>query len=557
MQLGVLLVTLAHTALGACKGGDSVCRARVGKDSWCKPESGTCQGGPSILCECDDAILREVAADVRRIAVGVKIPGARKMDSICTALDPGSWCREDFMCAKMNQVYCGVVSEEARPPRQLIARAIVRVPRRVAAVVPASSNVGKLIGEKGGEKVDSICTALDPASWCRDDLRCSKGHGSVYCGSGRLPDVAAKKTHKEAEPAPKKTHKEALKKHEEAPKTHKETETTLKKSHTSKTARRSHHTQSMALWTEWPTLEEGQWPEYFDTLLSFISENCGGLGFHKLIMRVLDPSFQASRGQLWQVSKNSAFYKNFLVKLPSNIEVHIYPYLLDRHSANNWSRIMETESALEAAFKYVHTWNRLLDTTSVKVRLGGVVTDKEEGRHFLSDAHKVGKFKQKYSGSAKKRLTFGMAIGYDQAGSIPALNADGELDDVYLEMYDFYVEGVVPAKTVHAHKGGALNNPERFLQILDEEVWYRHVDKYHHHSNIIFMWSVQNDASTHCVFPSNEITCGTKGDFGSWKMPAFTRFLETIAKRHKVFANRQHGLFQFSFVPKNWMSGTC
>ena len=147
------------------------------------------------------------------------------------------------------------------------------------------------------------------------------------------------------------------------------------------------------LWAEWPTLEVSQWPEYFGKLLEFIESNCGNFQVTEIVMRILDPEFQSERGQLWQVSTSSSFYSHFMRHLPSNIVVHFYPYLLERSSATRWSRFMRVRVPLEATFKFVRDWNDLLSANGARARVAGVVTDKEEGRHFLSDMTHLAAYK--------------------------------------------------------------------------------------------------------------------------------------------------------------------
>ena len=307
------------------------------------------------------------------------------------------------------------------------------------------------------------------------------------------------------------------------------------------------------LWAEWPTLDVSQWPEYFGKLLEFIESNCGNFQVTEIVMRILDPEFQSERGQLWQVSTSSSFYSHFMRHLPSNIVVHFYPYLLERSSATRWSRFMRVRVPLEATFKFVRDWNDLLSANGARARVAGVVTDKEEGRHFLSDMTHLAAYKERYSTAGQPKLRFGLTLGFDSVGSISGLPS--EVDDFYIEMYDFYVHGIAPAIPVEAHNNGALNNPERFLNILDERVWGPFLRRYNEHSNIIFMWSLQHKESNKCIYPLPDSTCGERVDMGSWRADAFNNFLDKVAQRHPVFGQRRHGLFQFSYVPHAWQ--TC
>jgi len=299
----------------------------------------------------------------------------------------------------------------------------------------------------------------------------------------------------------------------------------------------------MILWVEWPTLETGTWPEYFSNLLAFIRNACGGIRFHRLVMRVLHPQFQRERGELWQISESAAFYTEFLTKLPRGVEVYIYPYLLGGDDAASWSDTMGVRMPIEGVFKYAHEYNKLLARNGVAARISGIVTDKEEGRHFEGDLVHLRSLKERYGGR------FGMTLGFDCAGSIPALNRD--IDDIYLEMYDFYQYGsraVVPVEP-----GSFKNDPEGFANELDRrQRWEMFFSHYRSHAKVIFMWSLQTRTSNKCMHPMNDDTCGERDDFGTWSPHSFRDFLATISSREHVFNQRQHALFQYSVVPHSW-----
>jgi hypothetical protein len=304
------------------------------------------------------------------------------------------------------------------------------------------------------------------------------------------------------------------------------------------------------LWAEWPSLEEGAWPEYFAKLLSFIDSNCGDLRVVSVVMRILDPEFQRERGQLWQVSSSSSFYTDFFRHLPQNVEVHVYPYLMERASAQRWAETMQVSLPLEATFKFAREWNALLQATGVPARIAGIVTDKEERKFFNSEINNLATYKAKYSSPGSPQLRFGWAIGFDSVGSIDGTSP--HVDDFYVEMYDFYVNGIAPAVPVEAHTNGALNNPDTFLKILEEKVWAPHIPKYNRYPNIVFMWSLQHRQSSACNFPLSDGTCGERVDMGSWSVSAFNKFLDKLDEKHPVFRQRLHGLFQFNFVPLSW-----
>ena len=321
---------------------------------------------------------------------------------------------------------------------------------------------------------------------------------------------------------------------------------------------RSHRDHSpshpFTLWTEWPTLSSvADWKGYFDNLLQFIRSNCARVQVTRLVMRVLQPEFQHKRGRLWQASPESYFFKHFMQHLPHDIEVYMYPYLYGKTAPVRWTVQTGVNVPLEGAFKFVKSWNDFLSTSHVPHRIRGVVTDYEDSANFLHDLHHLGNYKEKYATHGHGTLRFGMAIGYAMVGKISRLTS--EIDDYYLEMYSFYVDGTSPAVKVHAHEHGAHNKSERFLDILDEKGWAPYVRKYSRYPNIIFMWSIQHKESDQCLYPLNDGTCGERVDFGSWNPMEFHNFIQAASRRHSVFGERQHALFQFSFLPLSWM--TC
>ena len=491
----VLFASLVASVVStACAAGDAVCHDIVGPSSWCK-EDGTCQGRPEVECTCSRSTDADIVRPMTPAPVERKPVKKCELNHELCIREVGahSWCRENETCKDGAHIACGCDT----------------LPDEISAAdVPPPDEI-----TDGTCDADAVCTAMDAGSWCREDKTC-QGHPSVSCAcSSLLPPASV--------------------------------------SHGSSLA--SPRDRSFVLWAEWPTLEMGEWPAYFGKLLSFIESNCGNLRVHRVVMRILDPEFQSERGELWQVSTSSSFYTDFMRHLPSNVEVHIYPYLLEKASASRWSQAMMVHVPLEATFKFVSHWNALLEDAGAEARIAGVVTDKEEGRNFLSDMEHLGDFKDRYSTPGAARLRFGLTLGFDSVGSIHGTSP--EVDDFYIEMYDFYIEGISPAVVVEAHDNGALNNPDRFLAILDEKVWPRHLHRYNTHENIVFMWSLQDRQSTDCNYPLPDETCGERVDMGSWRVEAFNEFLDILSAKHPVFTKRDHGLFQFNYVPTSWQ--TC
>ena len=321
------------------------------------------------------------------------------------------------------------------------------------------------------------------------------------------------------------------------------------------------------LWLDWPTMYRSEeWETYFKTVIKYMQSNCGGIRINRVIMRVNHPDFQEGRGLLWQVSERSVFYTHFLSKLPSSIEVHILPYF-DEDSIEYWEHMYRLGSPLENAFKYASQWNELLTKTGTGVRIAGIVVDKEEGGRgkgdFDRDMPKLADIKRKYSARGGAPLRFGMAIAFSSAGSMDGISP--YVDDYYLEMYDFYIEGSYPVSRIRADSSTNLNDPGEFLRVLDATVWSSHLERYND-PRVNFMWSVQNAKSRDCLYPLVEGRCGPIGydrhtemefktvDFGSWEVDKFVQFLSLIKATHpRAFANKNHGLYQFSFMPHSWM----
>ena len=515
----VLFASLVAAVRSDCKHGDAHCHRAVGPASWCRREDFSCQGKPEVKCSCDPP--REEPH---------KHKGKPNHQICITRVGPASWCREDLTCQGRPDIKCGGDAAVAAPtPKSTTTTAAPVVARHRSvdashAVVPVAS----------GTLNHAICTAIDPASWCKENGYCHK-HDSVACRGGVAAPTSAP----------------VLRRRSDEPTVAPVATRVAHRGHSV-----SHHhglTNNMILWTEWPTMDIGAWPRYFTQLREFLSDNCGGFRFSRVIMRVLDPEFQEERGELWQISRSSSFYVDFLRHLSSDIEVHIYPYLLETQSALKWTsgRNSEAESALEGAFKYVRDWNRVLIADGLPVRLGGVVCDKEEGRNFIHDLEHLARHKRTYTIPGAPRLKFGLGIGFDTTGSIPSFS--DEIDNFYVEMYDWYVPGHRPVRHITAERHNAVNNPARFVEILETlQDLGSHYHRYRSHDRIVFMWSLQNSDHRHCLYPLNDGTCGERQDFGSWTHGNFREFLSILASREPVFARRQHALFQFSYVPHSW-----
>jgi hypothetical protein len=302
---------------------------------------------------------------------------------------------------------------------------------------------------------------------------------------------------------------------------------------------------SLFLWTEWPSMSgESAWIQFYTRLREYIAKS--PIPITQVFLRILDPRFQSV--SLWSVSIDSVLYRHFLSQLPASItSILIYPYLLDVSSQNQWKRTMGTTTALEGVFKYTSSWNKLLDATASftsSVRFGGIVVDGEESAGYKVDMPSIPAFKAKHNVG-----TFGYCTGYPQVG-VMSTYAD-YVDEFYFQMYDFYVDGVSPAKLV---QNTDVTSSSQFLALLNEKVWSRYLKAYSN-PKTRFMWSNQHRTSTACMYPDSPTSCGVKEDFGTQSYQYFLDFLRELNEMYPAtFGNKPHGLFQFSFTPKSWFA---
>ncbi len=278
------------------------------------------------------------------------------------------------------------------------------------------------------------------------------------------------------------------------------------------------------------------WSAYYGKVIGFIAKNCGNFQVTRLIMRVMEPFTQG----LWEISDASSFYVDFLSKLPSNVELRIYPYLLDAKAQGFWSTYSGKATPLEGVFKYARDWNSWLAAKGAGIRIGGIVVDGEERKGFDRELSSLGTYKSTYGVAI-----FGVAIGFDTVGSVAQYMAT---DEFYLEMYDFYV---VSAPKLTLVQTSPSDSPNGFLANLDKQTLAGFASKYSD-PRFQFMWSVQAKSSSNCIYPLGS-GCGTSDDFGHFSAQDFGTFLDLAQARYPLMAGRSHGIFQFSFVPPSWL----
>lgn len=308
------------------------------------------------------------------------------------------------------------------------------------------------------------------------------------------------------------------------------------------------------MWLEWPTLDSAsEWREFYTNVRRSLSERCSSFPVSRLIVRVNDPLFQAERGNLWQVSTESALFTHLLADLSLDTEIYIFPYLRTTNETNTprWRSYTGASTLLEGVYKYVHRWNELLRSARPGLRIAGIVTDFEEHEGFLADLPSIPCYRSLYSTAGQPALRFGTAMGFDQP--LRAQSVSEHIDDIYLEMYDMYVHGVKPAVHVDGGDSGFINNPDSFLNALDRHVWGPFL-RHYGDEKLHFMWSLQSGRSRSCLYPLGT-GCGGKEDFGRWSSGKVAEFFAKLEERHPVFAGKPRGFFQFSFMPNSWL--TC
>ena len=312
-------------------------------------------------------------------------------------------------------------------------------------------------------------------------------------------------------------------------------------------ARASEHVhqsaEGMFLFLEWPSLQGRRaWIRFYHQVLQFIHNNAGGFRFSRIIARVNHPDFDRARGHLWQVGTDSVFFLHFLSRIPPGIEIHVYPYM-HHGSSEPWALDTGASMPLEGVFKYVSEWNQLLALEGLPVRISGIVVDIEDELGFKPELPSIPAYRDAYSVPVR----FGLTVAFDLPHSC---NHYPNVDDLYLEMYDFYDKDTESP----IFPGRHLDDPGRVVAELEAHVLGNWLLKSYRHQHLHFMWSLQSVSSDRCLYPlKKKNTCGDNDDFGLWTAPAVAAFIAAAKARFPHMRNKPHGLFQFSFVPNDWM----
>ena len=304
------------------------------------------------------------------------------------------------------------------------------------------------------------------------------------------------------------------------------------------------------VWVEWPwILDVAPAEDFYNQLLAFTQKNCIGASVTRLILRVLHPNYPSAASSLWWPPASSPMYTNLIAKLPSNVELVLYPYIKDSDSGANWMSFGNASNPIEGAWAFMSQWNKFLEISSTK--FVGTVIDLEEVSGMQSyanvavDASLATALKAKFG-----QHEFGVAAGFDGVGKIQS-----GFDKVYVELYDFYKPKAYAAQD-------AVTSP--FLEnrgnvsamvdyILNVALTPYQLENYFSHSNIVMaMWSDQN-LNGSCLFPDDlKNICGINYEFGTWSAQGFHEFLAAVKLASPAMAAVSHGIFQFSYIPTSW-----
>jgi hypothetical protein len=301
---------------------------------------------------------------------------------------------------------------------------------------------------------------------------------------------------------------------------------------------RSPH-RPLFVWAEWPEIEAPEeWALYFQTLLGFVSGNCGNFLIPKIVMRVTHPTWDG----LFTVSTASAFYTEFLTKLPAHVQLRLYPYMHTEKAAKRWADYRPHGRPLQSVFEYTNEWNTLLAQEGSPVRITGIVVDGEERHNFEAEQPRVTAYKRTYG-----IPRFAVAIGFDAHSHRSFYPL---ADEFYMEMYDFYDVRYdeKPPRLVELHH---RDRPHTAMDKLHTKSLFPFIESYRD-PRMHFMWSVQAKSKLDCIFPL-EGTCGSKDDFGWFTATDFNSFLGLVQEQYPELRGRSHGIFQFNFVPPSWL----
>lgn len=312
----------------------------------------------------------------------------------------------------------------------------------------------------------------------------------------------------------------------------------------------------LTLWAEWPTLDSDEaWKQLFKDILSYMTRNCANIRTTKLIMRVLNPSFVLSGSNTaLHPSETSPLYTGLISKLPKNVQLHFYPYMMDARAQTAWETFggaTGQQNLMANVYKFTNEWNNFLSTVGAPL-VKGIIIDNEEIRHLPN----FGEILDLQSITALKGdLEFGITIGFDELTRLS--NWAPNVDRFYLQVYDLYTPVADVAKTANSPFLKMENDAASMAKFIVEEVLTPKIWQVYNKfaKQITLMWSLQSQGKN-CFYPLNDNNCGGNNEFGSWSPKAFNEFIHEFKAAANSNNSLEHAIFQFSFVPKDWVAGS-
>ena len=310
-------------------------------------------------------------------------------------------------------------------------------------------------------------------------------------------------------------------------------------------------THDFFIWVEWPWIVDvAPAQAFYDQLLSFTKSNCIGASVTRLILRVLHPNYPSAGSSLWWPPAASPLYTNLISKLPSNVELILYPHIKDIDSGSAWMTFGNASNPIEGAWSFMTRWNEFLSNSGSPKFVGSVI-DLEEVSGMQSYANVI--VDASFASSLKSKFgnfEFGIAAGFDGVGKIQQ-----GFDKVYVELYDFYTPTAYAAQnsvtSPFIQHRGDINGMVDF--ILNKALTPYQLENYAKYSSVVMaMWSNQNINGL-CIHPDDtKHICGINYEFGSWSAEGFNSFLTAIKAASPAMAAIKHGMFQFSYTPTSW-----
>lgn len=318
----------------------------------------------------------------------------------------------------------------------------------------------------------------------------------------------------------------------------------------------------LTMWAEWPTLQsDNEWPGFFNNVLNYVNNNCGNLRTTNLVMRIMNPyfSFDGSSTAMFPTA-TSPLYTGLISKLPSTVQLHFYPYVMDAAAQAAWQQYggaTGQSNLVPSIYKFANDWNTFLSSVGAPL-VKGIVIDNEEIRTLPNYAQILDPSTIQ---AVKGSLEFGITIGFDEIPRMRSLAPT--VDRFYLQVYDLYtpvanVDQTGNSPFLKMQNDGASMAQFIVSQVIAPTIWEAYNELA---SQVTLMWSSQSSGKD-CLYPLNNGTCGGNNEFGSWSPKAFNDFVVAF-KAAATAANQssaetlQHALFQFSFVPTEWVPASA